>query len=309
MSYFWVISTVSPLALVFGLVLGRMTPALAELAQWTEAAGVIYEGERQGPAPLPNPRQGPNSPDASLTVLSEQTMTSENPGQVEQGGSGFATKLAFDLGLTRQREENAPSALDHVGIAPLGGWTRGSECTPEVFYDVLAAARRAAMAGRLSVSADGAEAIVRAAFTPCLTTRQEAASEQTQIVTAEDYPGVASEEPVMVYEQAPVWPQEWLNPLLVGPVVVIGHRPFGAPLFRPPPLFVRYPPWRCRPGFTPGEFPAVRRHVLPGPWVAPPVRVVRAAPQFFAPPVSRLPVASGRLQMHVGHIRGGFFRR
>jgi hypothetical protein len=270
---------------------------------------VIYEGDGHGPAPSPNLRQGPHAPDASLTVLSEQTMNAESSGQVEEGGSGFATKLAFDLGLTHQREADAPSALDHVGITPVGGWTRRSECTPEVFYDVLAAARRAAMAGRLSVSADGAEAIVRAAFTPCLTTRQEAASEQTPIVPAEDYPSVASEEPGMVYEQASVWPQAWLSPLLAGPVVVIGHRPFGSPLFRPSRVFVRRPPWRCRPGFPPGEFPVVRRQVLPGPWVAPPVRVVRATPQFFDSPVSRLPVTSGRLQMPVGHIGGGFFRR
>jgi hypothetical protein len=308
-NYFGVISTVSPLALVLGLVLGTMTPALAEPAQWTEAAGVIFEGDGQGHAPSPNPGQGPHAPDASLTVLSEQTMNAESPGPVEPGGSGFATKLAFDLGLIRQREADAPSALDHAGITPVGGWTRRSECTPEVFYDVLAAARRAAMAGRLSVSADGAEAIVRAAFTPCRTTRQEAASEQTPIVAAEDYPRAASEESVTVYEQASGWPQEWLSPLLAGSVVVIGHRPFGSPLFRLSRVVVRYPPWRCRPGFTPGGFPAVGRHVLPGPWVAPPVRVVRATPRFFASPVSRLPVTTGRLPMPVGHLQGGFFRR
>jgi hypothetical protein len=309
MRYFGVISTVCPLALVLGLVLGRITPALAEPAQWTEAAGVIFEGDGQGHAPSTNPRQGPHAPDASRTVLSEQRMNAESPGQVEQEGSGFATKLAFDLGLIRQRAADAPSALDHVGITPVGGWTRSSECTPEVFYEVLAAARRAAMAGRLSVSADGAEAIVRAAFTPCLTTGQEAASEQLPVVTAEDYHNVASEEPVMVYEQASVWPQAWLSPLLAGPVVAIGHRPFGAPLFHPSRVFVRYPPWRCRPGFPPGGFPVVQRHVLSGPWVAPPVRVVRTTPRFFASPVSRLPVTSGRLQMPVRHIGGGFFLR
>jgi hypothetical protein len=309
MCYFGVIATVSPLALVLGLVLGSMTPALAELAQWTEAAGVISESDGHGPAPSPNPRQEPPALDASLTVLSEQTMHAERLRQVEQGGSGFATKLAFDLGLTRQREENAPSALDHVGITPVGGWIRRSECTPEVFYDVLAAARRAAIAGRLSVSADGAEAIVRAAFTSCLTTGQEAASEQLPVVTAEDYHHVASEEPVLVYEQASVWPQAWLSPLLAGPVVAIGHRPSGAPLWRPSHVFVQHPPWRCRSGFPPGGFPAVQRQILSGPWVAPPVRVVRATPQFFASPVSRLPVASGHLPMSVRHIGGGFFRR
>jgi len=165
MRYFLGISTLSPLALVLGLVLGGGTPAEAELGQWTEAAGVIYKRDAQGHAPSTNPRQGPNSPDASLTVPPEQTRNSASPGQVEQGGSSFATKLAFDLGLTRQREEDAPSALAHVGITPVGGWTRSSECTPEVFSEVLVAARRAAMAGHLSVSADGAEAIVRAAFT------------------------------------------------------------------------------------------------------------------------------------------------
>ena len=53
--------------------------------------------------------------------------------------AGSRSLPAFDLGLTRQREADAPSALDHVGITPVGGWTRRSECTPEVFYDVLAA--------------------------------------------------------------------------------------------------------------------------------------------------------------------------
>jgi hypothetical protein len=75
-------------------------------------------------------------------------MTAESPGQAEQGSSGFATKLAFDLGLTRQREEDAPSALAHVGITPVGGWTRSSECTPEVFSEVLVAARFHRSSGR-----------------------------------------------------------------------------------------------------------------------------------------------------------------
>src|SRR5205823_7642404 len=134
MHYIQVISKMFPLALVLGLALEGVPPALAELAQGTEAEGRVSEGDGKGV-------------------------------------NGVATKLAFDLGLIHQREEDALGALGRVGITPLSGWTQRSECTPEVVYEVLASARRAALAGRLSVSADGAEAIVRAAFTSCLSTR------------------------------------------------------------------------------------------------------------------------------------------
>ncbi len=309
MYYVQVISKVFPLMLVLGLALEVVLPALAEPAQGTEVEGRISEEDGNGRTASATLRREPISPEASLTVLSEGRVTSERPASVERGLNGVATKLAFDLGLIHQREEDALGALDHVGITPFSGWTSKSECTPEVVYEVLAAARRAALAGRLSVSADGAEAIVRAAFAPCLSTRADVASEQTPFVAAAENPQVAGEAPVLVYEQAYAGPLKWLSPSFGGPVVVISPRYRRSSMFRSSSVFVRCPPWWYRPGFVTRGWPTARGRIGRGPWADPPMRVVRATPRFFAPPVPRFSAPAGRLSMPVGSMRGGLFRR
>ena len=310
MIYFRVISNLFPLVLVLGLGLRLATPVQAELNQWTGAASVTQMEDEKELISSPNTGQVKASAAEFTTPANEQILKSGSQVTAESRLSGFMTKLALDLGLIRQREEDAWSALTRVDITPVGGWAHNVELTPEVFYDVLAAARRAANAGHLFVSADGAEAIVRAAVTPFLSNLEEVPAAQTSLMVPEDQTAVASEAPVMFYEQAPLWQEGWQSGLLAAPVVVIGsHRLMMSHIFHRHHVFLPCPSWRCRQRFAPFGFPAVRPHVFAGPRFGPPPRVGLTTPRFIAPPISRIAVGPGSMHMSGGRMHGGFLRR
>ncbi|MBI3798184.1 MAG: hypothetical protein HY268_14615 [Deltaproteobacteria bacterium] len=105
------------------------------------------------------------------------------------------------MGLIKNNNEDAFGPLRGAGIQPAEGWKVDDPPTPEVLYEVLAAARRAASAKRLSISPDGAEAIVRQAaeaFLPPAPSAQAAPP-------VEQYSDEAGydEEPEVIIEQQP----------------------------------------------------------------------------------------------------------
>jgi hypothetical protein len=299
MRYCWVISAIFLLVLALTLGSRGAPPAYAEQAQAID--------ERESEAVL-KVQQRLDIPAVSMTRPPESMIRSGSRRAADVTLTRVTTKLAFDLGLIHQPEEDAWSALDRVGIVPRGGWSRNAELTPEIFYDVLAAARRAASAGHLSVSADGAEAIVRAVVTPFLASLEEGATEQLPFVAAEDRPAVVSEAPVPLYEQAPVWPYEWQSGFPTGPVVVIVSRPVLSPLQRRHHVFVPCPTWRCRPRIAPFGGPVVRAPIFTRARISPPLRVVPMAPRFFSPPVFGFRGGTGAMRMSGGHFHGGFRR-
>jgi len=135
----------------------------ADLFQWTDADGVIHIVDETIEVPEAY-RAGmkvyrvakPASEASALPVSPSRTYAVQSQG-------AFAQKIAFDLGLIKSSNEDALGPLRGAGIQPARGWLVGDPLTVEVLSDVLAASRRAAEAKRLSISADGAEAVVRQA--------------------------------------------------------------------------------------------------------------------------------------------------
>jgi hypothetical protein len=307
MRYCWVISAI--IFLVLGLSLGsRATPlAYAEQPQGAESTGVTQGVDERESEAVSQVQPRLDTPVVSMTRPPESARRSGSQRGAEAALTRVTTKLALDLGLIRQPEEDAGSALGRVGISPKGGWSRNAELTPEIFYDVLAAARRAANAGRLSVSADGAEAIVRAVVTPFFASLEEGATEDLPFVAAEDRSVVASEAPTPFYEQAPVWPYEWQSGFYSSPVVIV-RRPVFSPLHRRHHVFVPCPAWQCRPRIASFGGPVVRSPAFTRTRISPPLRVVPMAPRSFSPPVFGFRGGTGAMHMSGGHFHGNFRR-
>jgi Domain of unknown function (DUF4124) len=153
---------------IFLLLLGVLClwfPALsqADLYQWTDADGVIHIVDETSAVPdtyragMKVYRAAKPTPGVSpLPVSPSRTYAAQSQG-------AFAQKLALDLGLIKMSSEDAFGPLRGAGVQPASGWEANDPLTPEVLDDVLAAARRAAEAQRLRLSADGAEAVVRQA--------------------------------------------------------------------------------------------------------------------------------------------------
>jgi hypothetical protein len=175
-----------------GLLLFAPSSTLAELYQWTDTDGVIHVVDEAVEIPAAyrdqvNVYQSIKTapPPASLPLSPSRAYPEHSQGQ-------FAQKLALDLGLIKSSREDGLGPLSGAGIQPAGGWKVSDPLTPEVVYDVLAAARRAADSRRLSLSADGAEAVVRqvaaAVFPPSPVAEEretEEAPQEPQVVIYE----------------------------------------------------------------------------------------------------------------------------
>jgi len=153
---------------IFLLLIGVLclwVPAVsqADLYQWTDADGVLHMVNEIS--------EVPETYRVGMTVYrAAKATTGLSPLPVApsktyaaQSQGAFAQKLALDLGLIKMSSEDAFGPLGGAGVQPISGWEADDPLTPEVVDDVLAAARRAADAKRLPLSADGAEAVVRQA--------------------------------------------------------------------------------------------------------------------------------------------------
>jgi hypothetical protein len=317
MNWFRVRSDFFPLILALGLGLWLATPAHAHPAQGTDPRRVLQKGA-PGEEASSSTRPLPASPVESTPAATEPALGAERPGTAEAGLNGFVSKLAFDLGLLRQREENAWAALARAGIAPVGGWARSAELSPEVVYEVLAAARRAASAGRLSVSADGAEAIVRAALPPSLAQQEEVPAAQPWVVAPEGRAVVASQESVLLYEPVPTWYAGWPSGFLAAPGGAILYHPkgfhgrHGHHKFLPHTSWRRHhahTSWKRHHGRTPFGFSSGRSHAFAGPRHRPSLRAGSTLSWGRGPSLSRLPRGPGAQQPSFSRRSGGFSRR
>jgi len=174
----------------------------ADLYQWTDTEGVTHivdesveipEAYRSGVTVYRAAKPAGETPTVPLSP--SRTYAAQSQG-------AFAQKLALDLGLVKNGNEDALGPLRGTGIQPTGGWKVDEPLTPEVLYEVLAAARRAANTKRLAVSADGAEAVVRQAaeaFLPKPPITETPGSPSEPL----DDEALYDEEPVVIIEQAP----------------------------------------------------------------------------------------------------------
>jgi len=201
-----------------GLLLLTPLPSLAGLYQWTDTDGVIHVVDEAHEIPAAYRSQvkvyqsiRTTPPPASLPLSPSRTYPEHSEGK-------FAQKLALDLGLIKNSREDGLGPLSGAGIQPSGGWKVSDPLTPEVVYDVLAVARRAADSRRLSLSADGAEAVVKQVAAAVFPPPPTAAEQQSQ---------EPSQEPqVVIYETPPqiieVERARYYDPVFV-PVPVIRH--------------------------------------------------------------------------------------
>jgi|SRR5262245_31323250 len=155
----------------------------ADLYQWTDADGVTHIVGKISDVPDPY-RAGmtvyhaaqPATGLSTLPVAPSRTYAAQSQG-------AFAQKIALDLGLIKMSSEDAFGPLGGAGVQPANGWEANDPLTPGVVDEVLTAARRAADAKRLPLSADGAEAVVRQAgesFLPPKTPEPQSAQAQDE---------------------------------------------------------------------------------------------------------------------------------
>ena len=173
----------------------------ADLYQWTDADGVMHIVDETSEVPEPY-RAGMTVYRAAKPTPGVATLpVSPSRPYAAQSQGAFAQKLALDLGLITESSEDAFGPLGGAGVQPASGWEATDPLTPEVLDDVLAAARRAAEAQRLPLSADGAEAVVRQAgesFLPPTTPDPRPVWAQ-----GEDGPGYGQQPQTLIIEQPP----------------------------------------------------------------------------------------------------------
>lgn len=202
-----------------GLLLFVPSPTLAELYQWVDRDGVIHVVDEAGEVPSAYRDQVKvyqsikTPPPPALPLSPSRTYPEYSQGK-------FAQKLALDLGLIKSSSEDGLGPLTGIGIQPAGGWQVSDPLTPEIVYDVLAAARRAADSRRLSLSSDGAEAVVRQVATAVL---------PPPPVVEEREPEEPPQEPQVVIYESPtqiieVEGERYYDPIFVPvPVIQPGH--------------------------------------------------------------------------------------
>jgi Domain of unknown function (DUF4124) len=235
----------------------------ADLYQWTDTNGVIHIVDDT--VEVPDAYRNNLKVYHATKSVGGSSGTPLSPSGVYPGQSqgAFAQKLAQDLGLTKNGNEDALGPLRGAGIQPASGWKLSDPLTPEVVYEVLAAARRAADAKRLPLSADGAEAVVRQAAEPFLPPPLSGRAAAPPVEWYNEESGY-DDEPEVVVEQAPpqiieVVPQPVYE---YGPVPFIvgqpgfphrhgqGHQPRDKPIPPPAPLTGPFTP---NPAVGPGS--------------------------------------------------------
>ena len=192
--------------------LGSVSETAADLYRWTDTRGVVHIIDDR--AAIPEAYQ-----DQVITYLSSSSVAkvtssplliapSHNYSVRSQGA--FAQKIAVDFGLIKNGSTDALGPLRGIGIQPAGGWKVAHALDPDTVDQLAAAARRAATAQRLTLSADGAEAIIRQAavdFIPSPQPVESAAEGGPEIIVIEQPPQIIEvihepyyvETPVIVY--------------------------------------------------------------------------------------------------------------
>lgn len=211
------------LAFLCALLLSGSATARADLYQWTDAQGVTHVVDDA--QTIPEAYRGkvktyraPKTPNPAANLIAPSRAYAEN----SQGA--FAQKLALDLGLIKSANEDALGPLNTVGIQPAGGWSVDDPLTPEAHYEIIAAARRAAESRRLSLSADGAEAVVRQAAASFLPPAPLA--QPPQLLPQDEEETAYDQEADIIIEQQPPQVIEVIRePMYIPAPVIVGGPP------------------------------------------------------------------------------------
>jgi len=225
------------LSLVLGFLFFSITLVSADLYQWTDESGVVHVVDESSEVPRAYREkvkvfesQKSRTAPSSLPLSPSRTYPTYSEGRLAQ-------KLALDLGLIKNQDEDAVGPLTGTGIRPSSGWHVNDELTVETVEEVIDAARRAANARRLSLSPDGVEAIVQQAAASVLPPPpqvQEQLREELppqQVIIQQTPPQIieVEREPVPVYVPVPV------APYYPRPYPPRHHRPPGNGPFAPAP--------------------------------------------------------------------------
>jgi hypothetical protein len=160
----------------------------------------------------------PGAPVGSLALSPSRTYPERSQG-------AFAQKLALDLGLIKNSNEDALGPLTGVGIQPSGGWQVSELLVPEIVDEVVTAARRAADSRRLPLSADGVEAVVQQAAAAILPPPPVEEARQEPVAQGEPQVIIQQLPPQVIIESESV--RDFYDPYIFvpAPVVIDPHHP------------------------------------------------------------------------------------
>ena len=139
-----------------------VTMAVADLYQWTDANGVLHIVDEAVEVPDQYREQLTvfSAPEAKDSAKSNQLPLAPSRTYAKHSQGAFAQKLARDLGLIKNDNEDGLGPLNGAGIRPAGSWKVSEPLSPEAFGEVMTAVERAAMSQRITLSADKARAAV-----------------------------------------------------------------------------------------------------------------------------------------------------
>ncbi len=219
------------LVLMASLSLACATPSSAQLYRWTDPQGTLHlgndagevaEASRRGLAVYPVGAAQAGGKSAAAPLSPSRLYTAQSQG-------AFAQRLAQDLGLIQQSNEDALGPLSSMGIAPTGYWQVTEPLTAETVEEIVAATRRAAATERLALSADGAEAVVRQvavtfmpAPVPLASPSAAEGEDNVQPVVVVEPEVILEEPPPVIVEQAPAQVIEVIQPPVYVPVPAAG---------------------------------------------------------------------------------------
>jgi Domain of unknown function (DUF4124) len=236
--------------LMASLSLACVTPSSAQLYRWTDPQGTLHLGNDAGEVAAASRRGLTVYPVGAARAGGKSAAAPRSPSRVytAQSQGAFAQRLAQDLGLIQQSDEDALGPLSGMGITPTGYWQVTEPLTAETVEEIVAATRRAAATARLALSADGAEAVVRQAAVAFLPAPVPLASppaaeggEHVQPVVVVEPEVIIEVPPSVIVEQAPAQVIEVLQPPVYVPVPTAGwsgrrpKRRHPAPPGAPPP--------------------------------------------------------------------------
>ena len=206
---------------------GCVSEVAADLYRWTDERGVVHIVDESVDIPEIYQDQvtvyRSFSSTAKANVDSIVIAPSRNYSIRSQGA--FAQKIAVDFGLIKDGSIDALGPLGGVGIQPASGWKVSHALDLDTIDQLVAASRRAAVARRLTLSADGAEAIIRQAA--------------VDFIPPPPPPPVVEQEPeVIVVEQPPQIVEVIREPYYVETPVVV-HSPYAYRPHRRPSRFPR----------------------------------------------------------------------
>jgi hypothetical protein len=247
----------------------------ADLYQWKDAAGVTHVVDDPGTIPKEY-RDRVKQFHTSKPTNSTIALVAPSRTYPEKSQGAFAQKLALDLGLLKNANEDALGPLGAAGIQPAGGWRVRDPLTSEDHAEIIAAARRAAESQRLRLSADGAEGVVRQAASDFLPPPPIA--QPTADLSEE---GAYDQEPEVIVEQQPAQVIEVIQ----------------EPTYVPVPVIVGEPIWGGHPGRGP-------HHPLP-PNQPPPQSPSQQRTVRSASPPTHMPFGASHMPFGASHMPFG----